>query len=83
VPSGGLPFTWTADTAANGAGDVLGTANVACDGMGGALNQSLTGGTNTFTPSASKLYLLDGPRASHIDSIKKVGANLRIIYTAQ
>ncbi len=74
---------YTADPAAN-AGNVLTTADVACDGTGAALNQTLTGGTITLPVTGTeKFYLLDGPRPSKITSIKKAGSNVVITYQAQ
>ena len=74
---------YTVDNAAN-AGNVLTTADVLCDGTGGALNQSLTGGTLTVPISGTaKFYRLDGPRATKITSITKSDSNVIIAYQAQ
>jgi hypothetical protein len=74
---------YTADAAANAA-NALKTVNLYCDGNtnNAALNQSLTGGTVTVPISGTaKFYLLDGPRAAKIPSVKKAGSNLVINYT--
>jgi len=60
---------------------------VLCDsGNGSALNISVTGGTMTIpVPTAPKFYLLDGPRAAKITSVKRVNSNtqLEIKYNYQ
>jgi len=76
---------WTADAAANAGNLLAPTVNNTPCYTGGALNNiSLTGGTVTVPlPSSPKYYLLDGPRAAKITSVKKVGANLVITYSYQ
>jgi hypothetical protein len=75
--------TYTVDAAANAANTVT-TAPVSCSGTGDALNLSLSGGTVTVPiSSATKFYVLDGPRAARITSSQKVGSNLVIKYGYQ
>ncbi len=74
---------YTTDAAAN-AGNTVTTAPVDCDGTGTARNLSLTGGTVTIPIStATKFYVLDGPRAAKITSTERVGSTFVMHYNYQ
>jgi len=74
---------YTVDAAAN-VGNIITTANVLCDGTGGALNQTVTGGTMNIPISGSaKFYRLNGSRATKLTRIVRSGSIVVITYLAQ